>query len=102
MPIHPVRGRCTLLVAIFVFLELAFGGCRKAVMMNKTLYCEHKVVNVDHTLEKGVDHKAVYLCDGFNMEWKAAGDVASFEVEFKDPPFPFGPNATKFGTGAGE
>src|SRR5262249_22538441 len=101
MQFHPARPRCTLLLALFLFLELSI-GCQGKREGDPNVRCRD-VVTVNHQFEKGVDHKAVYLCDQHQLQFKKTGNVSKFEVEFIDPPDgPFGPDHTKFGTEAGE
>jgi hypothetical protein len=102
MKTHLVRAGRTLPFAVILLFQVVAGGCggeQKAKV--KTLACDNQIVKVDPNLDKGVDRKAVYLCNSYNVQWVTAGNVASFEVEFVDPPFPFG-NTTKFGTAPGE
>jgi len=98
MNVDPVRASRTLLLALILLFALATGGCEKPKNVRR-YSCSNQVVKVDSKLDKGVDHKAVYLCDGNTVQWVMSGNVASFEIVFQDPPFG---NATKFGTGSGE
>ena len=98
MNVHPVRSCRTLLLALILLFALAAGGCEKTKNV-RSYSCSNQIVKVDSKLDKGVDHKAVYLCNGYTVQWVMSGDVASFEIVFQDPPFG---NATNFGTGPGE
>jgi len=55
-------------------------------------------IKVNHaTHPRGVDQKAVYLCEGYKITWQAesGSNIEKFEVEFVGPDFPFG-SATVF------
>jgi hypothetical protein len=70
--------------------------------MPKTLPCNSKeIIIVDPLFDKGVDRKAVYLCDGSKIHWQKTGNVKEFEVVF-DTPGPFGGGSTIFGSLPGE
>ena len=96
MKVHPVRAGRTLPLALILLFALAAGGCTPKIAV-RSYSCSNQIVKVDNKLDKGVDHKAVYLCNGNTVQWVASGDVASFEIVFQDPPFG---NATNFGTGS--
>lgn len=56
--------------------------------------CKNEIIKVDP--QKGVDRKAIYLCDGYTVTWepKANAGVHKFQIVFQDSPFVGG--ATQF------
>jgi hypothetical protein len=84
------------LFAISLLLAFAMSGCRQSPVPPgggpppkvgaKNVKCTTKI-NVDPNADNGVDHKAVYVCDGDTLEWDNPHG-ATFTVHFlNDCPF---------------
>lgn len=78
------------LSAIVLLLAFATTSCKKGFAPppsgTKNLSCT-KNIKVDPTNNYGVDHKAVYVCDGDTLEWDNQSH-ATFTVHFPgDCPF---------------
>src|SRR5450755_3842993 len=106
MQFYPLRAGQTKLLAILLFAVLTLSGC-KPNEQNKKLYavyaCGDIAITVEYTKQKGVDHKAVYLCSdnakNYTITWIRGPNVKSFQVQFDGPDYPFGPASATFGTG---
>lgn len=79
------------LCAISLLLAFAISGCGPTVspvpkMGTKNVNCTKKIM-VDPNAYDGVDHKAVYVCDGDTLQWDNPHS-ANFTVHFlNDCPF---------------
>ena len=96
MQAFSLRIRCTTLLSVFLPVALATCGCKRSegyVPAN----CTDITIKVNHEKYlRGVDQKAVYVCDGKKITWEAeTNNIKKFEVEFVGPDFPFG-SATVF------
>lgn len=79
------------LFAVVLLLALGTTGCRPRFVPppagTKNVKCTTKII-VDPTKDQGVDHKAVYVCDGDTLEWDNPHS-ATFTVSFPSGDCPF-------------
>jgi hypothetical protein len=97
MQAFSLRTRCTTLLSVFLPVALATCGCKRSegfVPAN----CSDITIKVNHEKYlRGVDQKAVYVCDGKKITWEAeTNNIKKFEVEFVGADLPFGAASTKF------
>ena len=89
-------GRANLTTLLFLLLALEISGCPKKERFQE-FGCSDVQITVDFTKPKGVDHKAVYLCETNKVIWVPGPNVKSFNLEFVDD-LPFG-STKKFDSG---
>jgi len=93
MPFFPIGAGYTTRFTLVLLVALTASGSQRKERV-ATYTCGDQHIKVDHTLPKGVDRKAVYLCGGDKIIWDAQPNV-QFEIDFDESPW--GPNNAKFG-----
>ena len=94
-------ARLMKLFSAILFVAFAVSGCKKQPRAITCATTGNVMIKVDPTKPKGVDHKAVYVCNNYTITWSPQGNVQSFEVQFVGKvasDFPFGPTNTTYGS----
>lgn len=96
---YPLPPRHAKLIATVLFAAVAVSGCSKKEQY-KAYTCSDVKIKLDPSKQRGVDHKAVYLCaNNVNtITWVPEANVKSFRIEFIGHDLPFGSTTTFVGT----
>jgi hypothetical protein len=74
---------------LVLLLGLGASGFNQMASSEKAVKytCKNETIKVDP--QKGVDRKAIYLCDGYTVTWipKPNANVHKFQIVFQDSPF---------------
>ena len=100
---HAIAARCGAAVWFGAVLLVMWGvsGCGKKEVKGPAVQCGNKTVTVGVPVPPATTPatpEAVYVCEDDVVTWAPAGNVETFEVEFKKD-YPFVGNAKKFHKG---